>query len=119
MDLSRPVGARLAGHLYGHCGEKATLALRYLAGRTELGAGRRWDGQIASLEATLGVDRSDAVDMLQDVLGIDTSAATQLLWETYHPQYHFWIPILTIGLISIVGFAIFGRKAEKWADLNV
>ena len=119
MDLSRSVGVKPVGYLYGQYGEKATLALRYLAGLTELGAGRRWDGQIASLEATLGVDCSDAVDMLQDVLGIDTSAATQLLWETYHPRYHFWIPILTIGLISIVGFAIFGRKAEKWADMIV
>ncbi len=98
---------------------KAKLALRYLAERAAFGAARHWDGQIASLEATLGIDRSGAVDMLQDVLGIDAAAATQLLWETYHPQYHFWIPILAIGLISIVGFAIFGRKAEKWADLNI
>jgi len=53
------------------------------------------------------------------VLGIDAAAATQLLWETYPLQYHFWIPILAIGLISIGGFAIFDRKAEKWADMIV
>ncbi len=103
MDLSRPVGGMLVGYLYGRYGEKATLALRDLAERTEFGTGKHWDGQIASLEATPG---------------IDASAATQLLWETYHPQY-YWIPILALRLISIVGFAIVGRKAEKWADLNV
>ncbi len=119
VGIGGAVGAKLTGYLYGHHGEKATLALRYLAERTEFGAPRHWDGQIASLETTLDIDRSGAVDKLQDVLGIDASAATQLLWETYHPQYHFWIPILAIGLISIVGFAIFRRKAEQWADMNV
>ncbi len=119
VGIGGAIGAKLTGYLYGHYGEKATLSLRYLAERTEFRATRHWDGQIASLEATLGIDRSEAVDKLQDVLGIDASAATQLLWETYHPQYHFWIPILAIGLISIVRFAIFGRKPEKWADMNV
>lgn len=119
VGIGGAIGAKLTGYLYGHYGEKATLALRYLAERTEFGAGQHWDGQIDSLEATLDIDRSGAMDKLQDVLGIDASAVTKLLWETYHPQYHFWIPILAIGLISIVGFAMFGRKPERWADMNV
>lgn len=119
MDPGRSVGVKLAGYLYGHYGNKAAFALCYLAERTECREGRRWDGQIASLEATLDIDRYGAMDKLHEMRGIDTSAATQLLWETYHPQYQFWIPILAIGLIAIVGFAIFGHKAEKWADLIV
>ena len=119
VGIGGAIGAKLTGYLYGHYGEKATLALRYLAERTEFGAGRHWNGQIASLEATLGIDRSGAVDQLQDVLGIDASAATQLLWETYHPQYHFWIPILAIGLVSILWFAVYSHRAERWADMNV
>jgi MFS family permease len=119
VGIGGAIGAKLTGYLYGHYGEKATLAQRYLAERTELGAGRHWDGQIASLKETLGIDRASAMDKLQDMLGIDAAAATKLLWETYHPQYHFWSPILAIGLISIVGFAMFGRKAEGWADMDV
>jgi MFS family permease len=119
VGIGGAIGAKLTGYLYGHYGEKATLALRYLAEQTEFGAARHWDGQISSLEATLEIDRSGAMAKLQDVLTLDAPATTQLLWETYHPQYHFWIPILAIGLLSIVGFAIFGRRAEKWADMNV
>ncbi|MCH8881304.1 MAG: MFS transporter [Planctomycetes bacterium] len=119
VGIGGAIGAKLAGYLYGHYGEKATLALRYLAERTEFGAARHWDGKIASLEPTLGIDRSGAVDKLQDLLGIDASAATQLLWETYHPQYHFWIPILAVGLVSILCFAVYSHRAERWAGMNV
>ncbi len=118
VGIGGAIGAKLTGYLYGHYGEKATLALRYLAEHTEIGAARHWDGQISSLEATLDIDRSGAMAKLQDVLTLGAPATTQLLWETYHPQYHFWIPILAIGLLSIVGFAIFGRRAEKWADMD-
>ena len=118
VGIGGAIGAKLTGYLYGHYGEKATLALRYLAERTEFGAAKHWDGKIASLEATLDIDRSGAVDMLQDVLGIEAAAATKLLWETYHPQYHFWIPILAIGLVSILWFAVYSHRAESWSDMS-
>lgn len=119
VGIGGAVGAKLVGFLYGHYGEKATLALRYLAERTALGADKHWDGAVESLESSLGISRPDAMNQLQRALNIDVHQATQLLWDTYHPQYFFWIPIISIGVISTVGFVAFARKAEKWADLNV
>ena len=42
---------------------------------------------------------------------------TQLLWETYHPQY-IWIPFALVGALAAVGLWIFGRMAKRWADMN-
>ena len=70
MDPGRSVGVKLAGYLYGHYGNQAAFALCYLAERTECRKGRRWDGQIASLEATLDIDRYGAMDKLHDMLAL-------------------------------------------------
>ena len=40
------VGSTIAGYVYGHYGEKAVLALRYLAEKTPWGQGLRWDGAL-------------------------------------------------------------------------
>lgn len=112
------LGSKMAGHLYGHYGEKAVLALRYLAERTEFGAGKGWNGQIASLEATLGVARTEAMVKLQEVTNLDAVAATQLLWDTYSPHLHIWIPFAAIGVLSAIALWIFGRLAKRWSDMN-
>ena len=67
-------------------GEKAVLALRYLAEKTPFGAGKDWNGDVATLESALGVKRTEAMLKLQEVTGLDAVAATQLLWDTYSPQ---------------------------------
>ena len=36
-------GSKIAGKVYGDYGEKATLALRYLAEKTPLGDGKNWN----------------------------------------------------------------------------
>ncbi len=111
-------GSQLAGHVYGQYGEKAGLALRYLAEQTPLGAGRAWDGNVASLEQTLGVTRPEAMLKLQAVTGLDATAATRLLWDTYHPQLHVWLPFAAIGILAAGALWIFGRQARRWADMN-
>jgi len=112
------VGSKIAGYVYGNYGEKAILALRYLAEKTEFAAGHGWDGSIATLESALGVMRPEAMQKLQDVTGLDSTAATQLLWDTYHPYAHVWIPFAIIGLIAAVALWIFGRMARRWKDMN-
>jgi MFS family permease len=111
------LGSTIAGYVYGHYGEKAVLALRYLAEKTPSGQGRPWDGSVATLEATLGVSRTGAMAKLQEVTGLDPSAATQVLWATYHPHL-VWIPFAAIGAVAAVGLWIFGRMARRWSDMN-
>jgi len=112
------VGSKIAGFLYGNWGEKATLALKYLAQHTPLGEGKNWDGKASTLEATLGITRPQAMLELQAVTGMDPSQATQVLWNTYHPQYYVWIPFAAIGLAAAIALAIFGQMAKKWKDMN-
>ncbi len=59
-------GSTIAGYVYGQYGEKAVLALRYIAEHTPLGQAKAWNGEVASLEATLGLQRSGAMARLQD-----------------------------------------------------
>lgn len=119
VGIGGALGAKLSGYLYENFGEKATLALKYLAEHTSTDAAVAWDGSVASLEAATRIDRSAAMARLQEVLGIDSEEATQLLWDTYHPQYHVWIPLLAIGVLAMLAFAVYGRKASKWTDMNI
>lgn len=112
------VGSNLAGYVYGHFGEKATLALKYLAQHTPFGADKNWDGSIATLESALGVSRTEAMLKLQEIMGWDATQATKVLWDTYNPQYHVWIPFAAIGLAAIIALVIFNRMAKKWSDMN-
>lgn len=111
------VGSWLAGLVYGSYGEKAVLALRYLAEKTPHGTGRNWDGDPMTLEAAMGVARSDAMARLQEVTGLDPSAATQLLWNTYQPQF-IWLPFAAIGVLAAIALFVFGRMARKWKDMD-
>jgi MFS family permease len=111
------VGSTIAGYVYGHYGEKAVLALRYLAEKTPRGQGARWDGNVGTLETVLGISRTGAMAKLQEVTGLDPVAATRLLWDTYHP-HAVWIPFALIGIVAGIGLWIFGRMARRWSDMN-
>jgi MFS family permease len=112
------VGSKMAGYLYGHYGEKATLALKYLAEHTPFGQAKGWDGSIDTLESTLGVPRTEAMLKLQEVTGWDGVQATQELWQLYNPQYHVWIPFACIGIVAIIALVIFSQMAKRWADMD-
>ena len=111
-------GSKIAGYVYGHYGEKAVLALRYLAEQTPLGAGKNWSGNVADLEGTLGVSRTEAMVRLQEVTGLDATTATRLLWDTYDPHLYVWIPFAVIGAGAALALWIFGRRARNWSDMN-
>ena len=111
-------GSKIAGFVYGNFGEKAVLALRYLAEKTPFGADKGWAGDVSTLETVLGVKRMDAMAKLQEVTGLDSVAATQMLWNTYHPHLYVWIPFAAIGVVAAVALWIFGRMARKWKDMD-
>ena len=50
VALGQALGAKLAGWQYGRNGEKATLALKYLAEKTERHGAGTWDGDISGEE---------------------------------------------------------------------
>ncbi len=111
-------GSKIAGYVYGHYGEKAVLALRYLAERTPFGQGKGWDGDVTRLEAVLGVARTEAMAKLVEVTGMDAPTATRVLWDAYSPQLHVWIPFACVGVAAGLALWIFGRMASRWSDMN-
>jgi len=111
------LGSWIAGLVYGRYGEKAVLALRYLAEKTPLGVGKNWNGDVAKLETVLGVKRTEAMLKLQEITGMDAITATQRLWNSYSPQY-IWIPFAAIGVLAAIALWVFSRCAKRWQDMN-
>ncbi|QDV91019.1 Multidrug resistance protein MdtH [Phycisphaerae bacterium RAS2] len=116
--IGRGVGNKISGWLYREVGEKANLSLRYLMEKTPFGQGKQWNGRTDSLEDAAGVTRTEAFTKLQEVTGLGANEATQLLWDTYHPQYWFWLPFVAVGVLAAIALYIFGRMARRWADMN-
>ena len=111
-------GSKLAGYLYGHFGDKSVLAQKYLLQHTPLGEGKEWNGKPDALTDLLGVDRTESMLRLQEILGVDAADVTRLLWETYDPQWWVWTPIAAIGAFASVALLIYGQMAKRWSDMN-
>ena len=112
------IGAKLQGYVYGNFGEKAVLAQKYLAEHTDFLKGAAWDGKVGSLDATLGVVRTDAFVKLQEVTGLNAVEATDLLWNTYSPGPNVWFPFAGIGVAAIIALVVFARLARRWKDMD-
>lgn len=110
------VGAKLQGYFYGHFGEKAVLAQKYLAEHAP--GARGWDGKLGSLDLAAGVDRPGAFARLQEVTGLDAVQATNLLWQTYDPHLRVWLPFAGIGVAAIIALVFFARAARRWRDMD-
>ncbi len=111
------VGAKLQGYFYGNFGEKAVLAQKYLAEHTNFSQ-QIWDGKVNSLDALLGIQRTEAFAKLCEVTGMDPVATTDLLWVTYQPHYKVWLPFAGIGVVAIIALVIFALMARRWNDMN-
>lgn len=111
------VGAELAGLIYGNVGEKATLALRYIARERGI-EWRPFFDSVSELEKTLGIARNEAVPALEKLLGCPAQDVTNLLWNTYSPNLRVWLPFAAIGIVSAVALVIFSRLAKRWKDMN-
>jgi len=110
------VGSKLQGYFYGHFGEKAVLAQKYLV--EHAGGGGVWNGRLDTLDAAAGVPRTEAFARLQAVTGLDPVAATDLLWRTYDPHLKVWLPFAGIGAAAIVALVFFARAARRWRDMD-
>ena len=108
---------RMAGFIYGNVGEKATLALRWLAEKRGV-EWRPFFDDVSALEAKLEITRNGAMSALQAETGLDAQAATRLLWETYSPNLHVWLPFAAIGVLSAIALIVFSHMAKKWKDMN-
>ncbi len=118
VGIGQALGAQIAGVLYGSRGEKATLALRYLAEKTDYAQGKVWDGDVGALSRHLGLSRPEAFKALQEVLGKSSAETTEILWQTYKP-YEIWYTFAAIGLASLLGMLIFTQRSKRWKDLDV
>jgi dipeptide/tripeptide permease len=117
VAFGQALGAVIAGHFYGSKGEKAMLALRYLAEKTNHHQPGTWDGNMESLEAFVGVSRKQSMKTLVEVLGSDASQVKRLLWDTYHP-YTIWYVFAAVGACSLVGMLVYSQMSKRWKDMN-
>lgn len=119
VAIGQAGGAAIVGAFYGPYGEKATLALRYLAEKTDYVKGKgAWDGNFDHLASHVGVSRTNAVDTLVQVLGTDARSVNDLLWTTYHP-YRIWYAFGGVGLLALVGMLVLSRASRKWKGMDV
>ena len=118
VALGQALGAKLAGWQYGRNGEKAVLAMKYLAEKTDHHAPGEWDGNVDHLADFVGVKRTDAFATLSTTLGQDANAVTDLLWTAYRP-YHVWYWFSAVGFASLAGIMVFSHVSKRWKDLDV
>jgi dipeptide/tripeptide permease len=113
------LSAKVSGWVYEAQGEKANLALRYLAEKTPVGARLGGAGavDVERLPALLGIDRTQAFETLLRTLHLDAATATRLLWDTYRP-YRLWYVFVSLGLASALGMVIYNQLAKRWAGAN-
>ena len=110
-------GSKLAGLIYGNVGEKATLALRYIAEKRGI-EWRPFVDSVSSLEQSLGITRNEAMPALEKMMNLSSQEATTLLWDTYSPNLTVWLPFAAIGVVSAIALIIFSQMAKKWKDMN-
>lgn len=125
-------GSLMGGRVYDAQGDKANLAIKYLADKLDITTSVAWDA-MTSLQHSLGpkvaetikyiaqssgvvqgIARPDAMNRLQEALGVNATEATNLLWNTYQP-HTLWYPFAAIGFASALGifiYSIWVRKKE-------
>lgn len=93
--IGYPIGALLGGYLYGHYGEKASLAQQYL-----------------SNHFNLKVDISNAFSVLKDKLAYTDIELTKFLW-THNNPYIAFVPFIFIGIMSLVGILFYKSRITR------
>jgi len=96
-------GSLLGGSIYDKAGDKANLAIRYLAENHNI---------------TETITRPEAMIKLQEYLGIDAVEATNLLWTNYHP-YELWYPFAAVGFASAIGIFFYSLWVKKYEAPDV
>ncbi len=94
------LGSVLAGKLYQEGGDKVVLAKKMLQekfGRTA--------------EQVEGMQKTAVMPELEKALGVDSVAATEMLWATYDPS-GMWTIFALIGFSSMVGLIVYGKLVK-------
>ncbi len=95
------IGNIISGPLYDIFSSKTRLAGRYLT--EELGMSP------ADFQA---LGDKEILPTLVAKLGVDQYAATEILWQTYHP-WVIWLILGSIGLASLIGMVLMVRNKSK------
>ncbi|MEW6051044.1 MAG: MFS transporter [Candidatus Zixiibacteriota bacterium] len=90
-------GSLLGGQVYDKMGDKANLALDYLAKTYQI----------------TDVARTEAMTKLQEISGLNAIDATNLLWSVYHP-YKLWYPFAAVGIASAIAMVFYARWVRKY-----
>lgn len=96
------LGSWFAGQVYDDMGDKANLALRYMADNNGVS----------------GIDRTDAMNKLVEVTGMTHQEATDMLWATYKP-YELWYSFAAIGIASALLMLVYARWVKKYEAADV
>jgi hypothetical protein len=96
------LGSWFAGNVYDNMGDKANLAIDYLAKNYNL----------------TDVARPEAMNKLVEVSGLTHQQATDLLWSAYDP-YKLWYQFAAIGVISAVGMVLYSLWVKKYEAPDV
>ena len=81
------LGSIIAGVVYDNYGEKAGLALKELASKPAIVAdaarGADWSDAIEKIPALLQIDRGEAMSIVEDEMGVDTTTAQKRLRDVF------------------------------------
>jgi dipeptide/tripeptide permease len=105
VNIPRAVGWGLgsywAGSVYDKMGDKANLALDYLATNYNI----------------TGLERTEAMNKLIEVTGLDAIEATNMLWKSYEP-FTLWLPFAAVGLAAAVGMLFYSNWVKQHATAD-
>lgn len=96
------LGSWFAGHVYEEMGDKANLALRYMADKNGI----------------TGIDRTEAMNKLVEVTGMTHQEATDMLWVAYKP-YELWYPFAAVGVASALLMLVYAKWVKKYEASDV
>ncbi len=96
------LGSLFAGHIYDNMGDKANLALDYLAKNFSVS----------------NVDRTEAMNKLVELTGMTHQQATDMLWGVYDP-YKLWYQFAAIGIASAIAMLLYSRWVRKYEAPDV
>jgi len=96
-------GSLRGGMIYDQMGDKANLAIRYMA---------------EHLNITEAIPRTDAFNRLCTAVNMNASDATTLLWNTYKP-YQLWYQFAAIGFAAAIGIFLYSRWVRKYEAADI